>query len=48
VLASDGRIHEELLSMFRDMFAGRSLTPIPTPREFAERREAAAKANART
>jgi myo-inositol-1(or 4)-monophosphatase len=45
VLASDGRIHEELLSMFRDMFAGRSLTPIPTPREFAERREAAAKAN---
>jgi myo-inositol-1(or 4)-monophosphatase len=48
VLASNGRIHEELLSMFRDMFAGRSLTPIPTPREFAERREAAAKANART
>ena len=45
VLASNGRIHEELLSMFRDMFAGRSLTPIPTPREFAERREAAAKAN---
>ncbi len=43
VLASNGRIHEELVSMFRDMFAGRTLTPIPTPREFAERREAAAK-----
>jgi myo-inositol-1(or 4)-monophosphatase len=47
VLASNDRIHEELLSMFRDMFAGRSLTPIPTPREFAERREAAAKANSK-
>jgi myo-inositol-1(or 4)-monophosphatase len=46
VLASNGRIHEELVSMFRDMFAGRTLTPIPTPREFAERREAAAKSNA--
>jgi len=47
VLASNGRIHEELVSMFRDMFAGRALAPIPTPREFAERREAAARANAK-
>lgn len=42
VLASNGRIHDELVSMFRDLFAGRGLTPIPTPREFAERRAAAA------
>lgn len=42
VLASNGRIHEELLGFFSDMFAGRELTPIPTPREFAERRAARA------
>ncbi len=38
VLASNGHIHEELVGLFADMFAGRSLAPIPTPREFAERR----------
>ena len=42
VLASNGLIHEELLGFFRDMFAGRDLSPIPTPREFAERRRARA------
>lgn len=41
VLASNGLIHDELVAMFKDMFAGRDLTPIPTPREFAERRKAA-------
>lgn len=41
VLASNGLIHDELVAMFKDMFAGRNLTPIPTPREFAERRKAA-------
>jgi myo-inositol-1(or 4)-monophosphatase len=40
VLASNGRIHEELIGFFKDMFAGRDLTPIPTPQEFAERRAA--------
>jgi myo-inositol-1(or 4)-monophosphatase len=40
VLASNGLIHEELIAMFVDLFAGRNLTPIPTPREYAERRAA--------
>jgi myo-inositol-1(or 4)-monophosphatase len=40
VLASNGRIHDELMGMFNDMLAGRDLTPIPTPREYAERRAA--------
>jgi myo-inositol-1(or 4)-monophosphatase len=42
VLASNGLIHEELVGLFGDMFAGRELTPIPTPQEFAQRREAKA------
>jgi myo-inositol-1(or 4)-monophosphatase len=41
-LASNGLIHQELLGFFRDLFAGRGLTPIPTPHEFAERRAARA------
>ena len=28
-------IHDELVGLFKDMFAGRDLTPIPTPAEFA-------------
>lgn len=42
VLASNGLIHDELLGLFSDMFAGRNLTPIPTPQEFAARRAARA------
>jgi myo-inositol-1(or 4)-monophosphatase len=38
VLASNGRIHDELLGLFACMFAGRDLAPIPTPEEFAARR----------
>ncbi|KAA6465412.1 inositol monophosphatase [Acidobacteria bacterium AB60] len=38
VLGSNGHIHEELVALFKNMFAGRALSPIPTPREFAERR----------
>jgi len=38
VLASNGLIHEELVGLFKDMFAGRDLAPIPTPEEFAKRR----------
>lgn len=38
VLASNGRIHGELVGLFKDMFAGRNLAPIPTPEEFARKR----------
>jgi myo-inositol-1(or 4)-monophosphatase len=38
ILASNGLIHEELIGLFEDMFAGRDLTPIPTAKEFADRR----------
>jgi myo-inositol-1(or 4)-monophosphatase len=40
ILASNGRIQQELVVLFEDMFAGRDLTPIPTPQEFAKRRAA--------
>jgi myo-inositol-1(or 4)-monophosphatase len=43
-LASNGLIHDELISVFRDLFAGRDLSPIPTPQEFAQRRIARAAA----
>jgi myo-inositol-1(or 4)-monophosphatase len=39
ILASNGLVHEELLALFSDMFAGRNLDPIPTPKEYAERRK---------
>jgi myo-inositol-1(or 4)-monophosphatase len=38
ILASNGLIHDELTGLFRQMFAGQDLAPIPTPKEFAERR----------
>jgi myo-inositol-1(or 4)-monophosphatase len=38
VLASNGLIHDEMIALFKDMFAGRGLSPIPTPEEFAARR----------
>ena len=40
VFATNGLIHEEMQVLFADMFAGRSLEPIPTPQEFAARRAA--------
>jgi myo-inositol-1(or 4)-monophosphatase len=41
VLATNGLIHEEMVRLFEDMFAGRDLEPIPTPAEFRARRMAA-------
>ena len=38
VLASNGTIHGELVPLFADMFAGRDLSPIPSPAEFAAQR----------
>jgi myo-inositol-1(or 4)-monophosphatase len=40
VLASNGLIHDEMVALFQNMFAGRDLSPIPTPKEFAARRAA--------
>jgi myo-inositol-1(or 4)-monophosphatase len=39
VLASNGLIHDELVGFFDDLFAGRNLSPIPTPEEFARARK---------
>jgi myo-inositol-1(or 4)-monophosphatase len=41
VLATNGLIHAEMQALFVDMFAGKNLSPIPTPAEFAARRLAA-------
>ena len=38
VLATNGRIDREVIALFENMFAGRDLDPIPTPREFALKR----------
>ncbi len=43
VFATNGHIHAEMQSLFEQMFAGRDLEPIPTPAEFAARRNADAK-----
>ena len=40
VLASNGLIHATMEHLFADMFAGRDLSPILTPAEFAARRAA--------
>ena len=37
-LVSNGLIHEELVKVFEDLFAGRDLTPLPSPEEFAAMR----------
>jgi myo-inositol-1(or 4)-monophosphatase len=38
VLATNGRIRDEITTLFQNMFAGRELDPIPTPKDFAARR----------
>ena len=40
ILASNSRIHAELVGLFADLFAGKDLTPIPTAAEWAAEREA--------
>jgi myo-inositol-1(or 4)-monophosphatase len=40
ILASNGKIQSELVTLFEDLFAGRNLTPIPTPQQAAKRRAA--------
>ena len=42
ILASNMLIHDELIGLFNDLFAGRELAPIPTPHEFAQQRAARA------
>jgi myo-inositol-1(or 4)-monophosphatase len=39
VLATNGKIHSEMIALFQDMFAGRNLEPIPSPRDYAEARQ---------
>jgi len=40
VLATNGRLRGELIALFKVMFAGQDLEPIPTPAEFAAKRAA--------
>jgi myo-inositol-1(or 4)-monophosphatase len=40
ILASNGRIHGELMQIFEDLFAGRNINPVVTPQEFLNRRGA--------
>jgi myo-inositol-1(or 4)-monophosphatase len=40
VLASNGLIHTEMIELFSALFAGRDISPIPTPAEFRAKREA--------
>ena len=44
VLATNGKIQAPLMDLFRDMFAGRNLEPILSPREFAALRSGDASA----
>lgn len=39
VFATNGHIHAEMQALFVDMFAGRNFGPMPTPAEFARRRQ---------
>jgi myo-inositol-1(or 4)-monophosphatase len=39
VLATNGHLQPEVTGLFADVLAGRDLSPIPTPREFAEARQ---------
>ena len=43
ILATNGLLQAELQGFFDDMFAGRSIAPVPTPAEYAARRKAGAR-----
>jgi myo-inositol-1(or 4)-monophosphatase len=36
VLATNGLIHQELITNFAEIFAGRGLEPLPSPVEYAK------------
>ncbi len=40
VMATNGKIYGEMQGLFADLFAGRDVSPIPSPAEFRARREA--------
>ena len=40
ILATNGLLHDEMVAIFRTLFAGEDLDPIPTPAEFAAARAA--------
>ena len=40
ILATNQRLHHELLGFFEDLFAGRNLSPLPSPADYAARRAA--------
>jgi myo-inositol-1(or 4)-monophosphatase len=40
VLAANGHLQDEMIALFKAMFAGQDLDPIPTPAEFAAKRAA--------
>jgi myo-inositol-1(or 4)-monophosphatase len=44
VLATNGKIGKDMRTLFADMFAGRNVSPIPTPEEFKKTRDEAAAA----
>jgi myo-inositol-1(or 4)-monophosphatase len=46
ILATNQHIHHEMLGFFEDLFAGRNLAPLPSPAEYAARREARLAADA--
>jgi myo-inositol-1(or 4)-monophosphatase len=48
ILASNQLIHHELLSLFKDMLAGRNLAPLPSPAEYAAGRAERAAAGVKT
>jgi myo-inositol-1(or 4)-monophosphatase len=35
ILASNALIHAELVTVFNDLFVGRNLSPIPSPKDYA-------------
>jgi myo-inositol-1(or 4)-monophosphatase len=36
VLATNGRVHDEIVHEFSEIFAGRGIQPLPDPREYGK------------